>query len=346
MKTSLLQYELPSALIAQQPAEPRDASRLMVIDRQGQTWTHHSFREIVDYLHPNDLMIVNNTRVIPAKFAARRASGATISGLFLQELTPGRWEVLAGNTKRVKSGEWLNMVGGDWRMRINQRGEQGRCVVDVDPADVAMLVLEAIGATPLPPYIERAMSPAPEDDAVDRDRYQTIFASKPGAVAAPTAGLHFTEHVLSSLHAKGVRQGSVTLHVGTGTFAPVTVDDLSNHQMHSEWFEFSQNTGQQIADARTRGGRVVAIGTTSVRVLESVNLNSRKNNQGWTDLLICPPYSFRNTDVLLTNLHLPGSTLLALVAAFAGYELIMEAYRAAIKERYRFFSYGDAMLII
>jgi len=346
MKTSDLRYELPSDLIAQSPAEPRDASRLMVIDRQRGTWKHHTFREIAEFLHPQDLMIVNNTRVIPAKFAARRATGAMIGGLFLRELSLGRWEVLAGNTKRVADGEWLNLIGDERRMRIIERGERGRCVVEIDPPSPALEILEAIGATPLPPYIERSTAPTSAADAADRASYQTIFASTPGAVAAPTAGLHFTDSVLREISEKGVRRAEVTLHVGTGTFAPVTVDDLAEHAMHSEWFELPEQTAAQLAEARCHNGRVVAVGTTSVRVLESVAKDPVGAASGWTDLLIYPPYEFKNTDALLTNFHLPESTLIALVAAFAGYELIMEAYRAAVTERYRFFSYGDAMLII
>ncbi len=346
MKTSALRYDLPSDLIAQSPAEPRDASRLMVIDRQRGSWTHHVFRDIVQFLQPNDLMVVNNTRVIPAKFAAQRATGATVGGLFLRELEVGRWEILAGNTKRVADGEWLNVIGDKRRMRIVERGERGRCIVDIDPPSPALEILEAVGATPLPPYIERPTAPTSAVDAADRASYQTIFANKPGAVAAPTAGLHFTDRVLQDIAEKGVLRAEVTLHVGTGTFAPVTVDDLSKHAMHSEWYDLPGKTATQLTDTKRKNGRIVAIGTTSVRVLESVEKGPAGAANGWTNLLIYPPYEFKNTDVLLTNFHLPESTLLALVSAFAGYDLVTDAYRAAVAERYRFFSYGDAMLIV
>jgi S-adenosylmethionine:tRNA ribosyltransferase-isomerase len=347
MQTSELQYDLPTELIAQRPVEPRDASRLMIVDRNSGTWRHAKFAEIVGCFTSGDCLVRNTTKVIPAKFAARRESGAQIGGLFLREIAPGQWSALLSNTRRVRDGEWLQMDGGPWRIAIESRGERGECTVRVDPPAAATVVLEAVGETPLPPYIRRDDETKDAVRAEDRSRYQTVFAQSPGAVAAPTAGLHFTPELLSAIESRGVAMADVTLHVGMGTFQPIEVDNLRDHVMHREWYELTDGAAATIARTREQGGRIVAVGTTSVRVLESVAaVTTIQAASGWTDILIYPPYSFGATDALLTNFHLPGSTLLALVCAFAGRDLTLAAYADAVRERYRFFSYGDAMLIM
>ena len=254
---------------------------------------------------------------------------------------------MLSNVKRVRDGERLRLGDSAWSIAIESRGERGECEVSVVPPAPATLVLEKVGRTPLPPYIRRDADSPPSAQIDDADRYQTVFAQSPGAVAAPTAGLHFTEALLSRISAGGAAFADVTLHVGLGTFQPVVVDDLAAHEMHSEWYDMTAEAAARIHAARQRGGRSIAIGTTSVRVLETVGAQGElQASNGWTNLLIYPPYTFRMTDALLTNFHLPGSTLLALVAAFAGYDLTMAAYAEAVREGYRFFSYGDAMLIL
>jgi len=346
MKTSELQYELPPELIAQRPIEPRDASRLMIVDRAARSWRHGRFAEIAGLFSSGDCLVRNVTRVIPARFSSRRETGARIDGLFLREIDPGRWSALLTGARRVRDGEWLRLEGGPWRIAIEARGDRGECVVRVDPPDPAIAVLDVAGETPLPPYIRRAAdTPATLRDE-DRARYQTVFARTPGAVAAPTAGLHFTPPLFSALRERGVSVADVTLHVGLGTFRPVEVDDLRDHVMHREWYELPPAAAKTIQAARERGRRIVAVGTTSVRVLETVARSGPLDAaSGWTDIFIHPRFEFRATDVLLTNFHLPGSTLLALVCAFAGRDLTLAAYAEAVRERYRFFSYGDAMLI-
>lgn len=343
----MLHYDLPPELIAQRPVEPRDASRLLIIDRSQGTWRHALFSDIADLLRAGDCLVRNTTKVIPAKFEAFRDSGARVGGLFLRELAMGRWSCILSNVKRVRDGERLRLGDSRWSIFIIARGERGECEVGVEPAASAPQILEQVGTTPLPPYIRRDAEASDAATIDDVDRYQTIFARTPGAVAAPTAGLHFTPALMDRIGAKGVSFADVTLHVGLGTFQPVIVDDLADHDMHGEWYEMNDATAEQIRAARASGGRSVAVGTTSVRVLETIAASGElRSGHGWTHLLIYPPYEFRATDALLTNFHLPGSTLLALVSAFAGYELIMAAYAEAVRERYRFFSYGDAMLIL
>lgn len=347
IRTSELQYELPPELIAQRPIEPRDASRLLIVDRARGEFRHGRFGDIVDMLRSGDCLVRNTTKVIPAKFEAFRDSGARVGGLFLRELAPGRWACLLSNVRRVRDGEPLRLGESAWHIAIASRGERGECEVTVDPPDAATDVLARVGRTPLPPYIRRDGDAAEERREEDVARYQTVFAEIPGAVAAPTAGLHFTRKLMDRVGAMGVGLADVTLHVGLGTFQPVVVEDLADHDMHSEWYEMTSSTADRIRSARAAGGRSVAVGTTSVRVLESVAAKGELSAaSGWTKLLIYPPYAFRATDALLTNFHLPGSTLLALVSAFCGYELTMAAYGEAVRAKYRFFSYGDAMLIV
>lgn len=347
MKTDDLQYDLPPDLIAQQPCEPRDASRLMVIHRRVGRIEHAAFRDLPALLNPNDCLVINKTQVIPARFAARRATGGRIGGLFVREIGPGQWRVMLTGSRRLKPGERLHLVGSSEAMIIGQRQERGLWNVAIEPPMPAEEVLAKIGSTPLPPYVRRDWDEAAEQDRRDRRRYQTVYAESPGAVAAPTAGLHFTTTLLDDLRAKGIGIAKVLLHVGLGTFQPIQVDDLSDHAMHSEWYDLPSETVRRLERVRQESGKIVAVGTTAVRVLETCHRSGTLTaEQGWTDIFIYPPYVFRTTDALLTNFHLPAGTLLALVCAFAGRELTMKAYRTAVQERYRFFSYGDAMLIL
>ena len=351
-ETSDFDYHLPAKLIAQAPCERRDGSRLMVLNRRDGGVSHHIFRQLPKLLDEGDLLILNDTRVIPAKFLSRRKTGGKIEGLFLRELRLGSWEVMLKNARRCKRGERLDLIGLDGtelRLRSGQGG--GRWSVDVLPATEAINILQDAGLTPLPPYIRR------DNDSLesqDRERYQTVYASRPGAVAAPTAGLHFTEGVLAELGSRGIETASVTLHVGLGTFAPVKDENLQEHKMHREWYDLPAETSRKIHAARRSGRRIIAVGTTSVRVLETAATRAGKASAsgGWTDLFLYPPVDFRVTDALLTNFHLPRSTLLMLVAAFCspgktdGLEMILKAYDEAIRRGYRFYSYGDAMLIL
>lgn len=380
VKTALLDYHLPPEMIAQRPAVPRDAARLMLIDRAAAAFADHRVADLPGLLRAGDLLVVNRTRVLPARFSARRAAGGRVNGLFVHEESPGRWHVLLAGRGRIRQGETLGLHDGRWRMTLDQRGPRGAWRVVVAPPDPAEQVLDRIGRMPLPPYIRREREDDPELDAIDRSRYQTIFAAEAGAVAAPTAGLHFTPALLDRLHDAGIELAQLTLHVGLGTFRPVEVEDLNDHAMHAEWYRLPAHAVAAIAQARARGGRVIAVGTTTLRALETaarampaavnqvreVKPPVAKNAapraapsaaatftamdltpcEGWTDLLIQPPFDFRVADALLTNFHLPRSTLLALVYAFAGRDLTRRAYATAIERGYRFYSYGDAMLIV
>jgi S-adenosylmethionine:tRNA ribosyltransferase-isomerase len=342
VRLSELQYELPRGLIAQRPVEPRDAARLLVLDRASGRMAHRVFRDIGDYLRPGDCLVLNDTRVIPARFFCRRQSGGRIEALFVRE-QGGLWRALLKPSARLKVGERLRCAEDETELVLCEQHERGEWVLRPEPPVAPLELLRRIGQTPLPPYIQR--DPAP--DAYDAERYQTVYARRAGAIAAPTAGLHFTPGLLVRLREAGVQRADVTLHVGVGTFAPIEVEDLRQHQMHAEWFEVSEHAIASIQAARAAGGRIVAVGTTAARVLESLALDTqREAAAGWTDLFVYAPYDFRNVDRLLTNFHLPGSTLLALVMAFATREQIRAAYHEAIDQRYRFYSYGDAMLIL
>ncbi len=385
MRTDDFDFDLPEGLIAQQPLEHRDRCRLMTM-RRGGGIEHRTFHELPELLRAGDLLVLNDTRVIPARFWARRPSGGRIDGLFLREPAAGRWEVLLKGADRCKVGEKLDLGGAESiTLRLVENCGQGRWLLAVEPAMPAIEVLGKFGQTPLPPYIHRSMAAksgghaTPVQDQLDRDAYQTIYAVRPGAVAAPTAGLHFTPELLNLLAAKGIQHVCVTLHVGMGTFWPVKVDDVKDHRMHAEWYDLPQAAADAINTARRDGRRVVAVGTTVVRVLESAakavgpdtgrrdtdgtspccdSLRSHgprphgiPSCSGWTDIFIYPPFRFRTVDALITNFHLPKSTLLMLVSAFCspgstdGMAAIKDAYRQAADLGYRFFSYGDAMLI-
>lgn len=358
MRRSELLYDLPAELIAQHAVEPRDAARLLVLDRASGRIEHRVFRDIGDYLRPGDLLVLNDTRVLPARFFARRASGGRVEGLFLHEVA-GLWRTLLRPAGRLRAGERIvfeRPTDPPAALVLMERGDRGEWLVRPDPPAEPAALLAHVGETPLPPYIARPDHPTP----ADAQRYQTVYAARAGAVAAPTAGLHFTPELLDSLRAAGIRTAFVTLHVGMGTFAPIDVEDLADHAMHAEWFEAPAAALAAVDATRTAGGRVTAVGTTSVRVLESAarvradgpagtlpgSVAADGGVSGWTNVFIYPPCEFRLVDALLTNFHLPGSTLLALVMALAGIERIRAAYAAAIAERYRFYSFGDAMLIM
>lgn len=349
--TRELHYELPPHLIAQTPAQRREQARMMIVDRGGRgTDNHAHVADLTDVLSAGDCLVVNDTRVLPARFAGRRSTGGRIEGLYVADTPTGQWEVLLKSSGRLRVGESLALDGTKTQLVLTASSGGGRWEVRPDPPQRAEELLERIGWTPLPPYIKRDMmaSGARQIDAEDRRRYQTTYAKTPGAVAAPTAGLHLTPELLGRLEQKGVQCASVTLHVGLGTFEPIKVERLEDHPMHAEWYHLPEATVETITACRHRGGRIAAVGTTSARVLEACSDSDGRlqPGSGTTRLFIYPPYRFRTVDALLTNFHLPGSTLLALLFAFAGRERVMDAYREAIRREYRFYSFGDAMLIL
>ena len=339
MKKSDFNYHLPESLIAQKPLAERTASRLLHLDRVSGAVNDGQFSDFLDLLNANDLVVFNDTKVIPARLYGHKASGGKVE--ILIERIEGEHQALAHikASKSPKPDSLLNLDGGAVCRVIERENDLFRLQFETE--QTLLDLLAEIGHIPLPPYIERA------DDSEDLERYQTVFAKQAGAVAAPTAGLHFDQAALDKLDAKGIAKAFVTLHVGSGTFQPVRADDLADHVMHKEFYQVSQVTVDAVQQARARGGRVVAIGTTAVRALESA---SRSGNLqagfGDTDLFITPGYQFKSVDAMLTNFHLPESTLLMLISAFAGYDAVMQAYQHAIQQQYRFFSYGDAMVII
>jgi len=349
MRTKCLNYDLPSELIAQSPTDMRGASRLLVVDRLAGSVFDRHFADILEYVGAEDCLVLNNTKVLPARFFARRQTGAKLEGLFLSETKDGLWEVMLKGAGKIKAGQTIvlrDKDGRDWRrVRAVDRTSDGRWLLDVASTRRADEILETIGFAPLPPYIKRS------DDKqlakTDLRRYQTVYAHRPGAVAAPTAGLHFTKEILEQLKDKPVRLAYVTLHVGPGTFAPIKAEELADHKMHTERFSISRDSADLINDTKDKCGRIIAVGTTSVRTLETVCREGKVAAiEGVTDLFIMPGYEFKMVDAMITNFHLPRSSLLALVCAFAGVENVLAAYRHAIEQRYRFYSYGDAMLII
>ena len=350
MKTSDFDYVLPAELIAQTPIEPRDASRLMVVERSSGQVTHHHFHALPDFLRQGDLLVHNESRVIPARLFARKPSGGQVEILLLRQRADDTWETLVGG-KRVRPGMSLTLLEGpngastDATAEVIEAGERGMRVLAFD-RPVLPLAGE-VGTTPLPPYIHTPMENIDENLSA---RYQTVYARVPGSAAAPTAGLHFTPELLERLWGMGVASAFVNLHIGMDTFRPVSEEDIEEHHMHTEYCWLTPEASAQINQTRVEGGRVVAVGTTSVRVLESAAAQSPPPHlepfEGDTNLFIYPGYEFRAVDVLITNFHLPRSTLLMLVAAFAGKDLLDRAYAEAIRERYRFYSFGDAMLIL
>ena len=348
MKTEKLNYNLPSELIAQQPTDERGGSRLLICGRSSGELSDSNFSEIGDYLSAGDCLVLNDTKVLPARFFGRRGSGGKLEGLFLNELDGGIWEVMIKGAGKLKIGEVIylrNKAKEDYcKAEVVEKLEGGKCHLAVDSQGDVESILGRIGFAPLPPYIKR-------DDNIDLAesdsiRYQTVYARRSGAVAAPTAGLHFTEGLLEELKGRGVRFAFVTLHVGAGTFKPITAEDIEGHEIQQEWFSIDEKNAQIINSAKDNGGRIVAVGTTAVRTLETVSEGSHVHAaKGATKLFIKPGYEFKIVDAMVTNFHLPKSSLLALVGAFAGLENILAAYEHAIELRYRFYSYGDAMLI-
>jgi len=345
-------YDLPPDLIAQHPAARRDESRLLVLRRDSGATEHRRFGDIAEYLDAGDLLVLNDTRVLPARLVGRRATGGRVEALLVAPVVGGAsssrvtWRAMLKGSGRVKPGERLSFEGGALAGIFKGRLPDGQAELAFDLGhDGLMAALQRVGRAPLPPYIKR-----PNDDPdreADLARYQTIYARRPGAIAAPTAGLHFTPEVFAALDAAGVRRATLTLHVGLGTFKPVTAERVEDHVMHAEWFELPAAAAEAIAAARAAGRRVVAVGTTATRVLETVARQGPwRAASGSTDLFITPGFEFRAVDALVTNFHLPRSTLLMLVAAFAGRERVLAAYEQAKRRRYRFYSYGDAMLIL
>lgn len=341
MKTSDFFYDLPQGLIAQTPATPRDSSRLLSLDRQSGEITHKHFYDIVDFLQAGDLLIVNNSRVLPARLYGKRVdTNADIELLLLEQKANNQWETLVKPGKKARVGAVISFCDGKLIGTIKEVQEDGNRIVEFSCGQDIFTVLDEIGQMPLPPYITEKLE--------DKERYQTVYSKDIGSSAAPTAGLHFTNELLQKIKDKGVGIADVTLHVGLGTFRPVKVDDVTSHQMHSEHYLMNQQTADLINTTKKNGGRVFAVGTTSCRTLESIaTFNGEiKACEGYTDIFIYPGYQFKVIDGLITNFHLPESTLIMLVSAFCGYENTMNAYKVAVEEKYRFFSFGDAMIIV
>ena len=341
MNTKDFDFDLPEELIAQTPLEVRDASRLLILDRKKRTLTDSHFDSILDQLQPGDALVMNNTRVLPARLYGQKPDTHGHVELLLLKNTQGdQWEVLAKPAKRLRVGAKVEFGDGRLKATVVEELEHGGRIVEFSYDGIFLEVLESLGEMPLPPYIHEKLE--------DRERYQTVYAKENGSAAAPTAGLHFTEDLLQKIEAKGVHLVYLTLHVGLGTFRPVSVDNLEEHEMHSEYYQFSQEAADTLNQVKAKGGRVVAVGTTSIRTLETIGNKfdgQLQADAGWTNIFIKPGYDFKVVDAFSTNFHLPKSTLVMLVAAFAGRDFVLEAYRHAVEERYRFFSFGDAMFL-
>jgi len=341
LKTSDFYFDLPQELIAQDPLEDRSSSRLMVLDRKTGEIEHHIFKEVIDYLNPGDCLVVNNTKVIPARlFGSKEGTEAKIEILLLKRKENDVWETLVKPGKKAKPGTRISFGDGLLTGEVIDVVEEGNRLIKFTYDGIFEEILDQLGQMPLPPYITHQLK--------DKNRYQTVYAKHDGSAAAPTAGLHFTPELLEAIKAKGVNIAHVTLHVGLGTFRPVKVEDVTNHHMHSEFYIVEEDQAKLINETKQRGGKIVSVGTTSCRTLESATDDQGvlHAGSGWTDIFIYPGYQFKMIDRLITNFHLPESTLLMLVSALAGKDNIMAAYEEAVKERYRFFSFGDAMMIL
>ena len=340
MKTSDFSYDLPKELIAQTPVEPRDHSRLMVLHKESGEVEHRHFYDVIDYLNPGDCLIVNDSRVLPARlYGQKEGTGGHMEFLLLQNLGNDQWETLAKPGKKAKPGAVFTFGDGKLRAVVKEVKEDGNRIVQFFYEGSFYAILDEIGQMPLPPYIKEKLQ--------DKERYQTVYSHEVGSAAAPTAGLHFTPELMEKIRRKGIAIGFVTLHVGLGTFRPVSVENVLDHKMHAEHYSMPAETAELIQKTKQNGGRVIAVGTTSCRTLESVAAQHGKicECEGWTDIFIYPGFQFKVLDALITNFHLPESTLVMLVSALAGRENILHAYETAVKEKYRFFSFGDAMLI-
>lgn len=341
MNTADFDFHLPEELIAQTPLEKRDASRLLVVDRSSGEFSDQHFESIIDQLQPGDALVMNNTRVLPARlYGEKPGTGGHVELLLLKNTEGDQWEVLAKPAKRLKVGAQVSFGDGRLTATIVEELEHGGRIVRFDYQGIFLEVLESLGEMPLPPYIHEKLA--------DRERYQTVYAKENGSAAAPTAGLHFTKELLAQIEAKGVKLVYLTLHVGLGTFRPVSVDNLDDHEMHSEFYTLSEEAAATLREVKVNGHRVIAVGTTSIRTLETIGNKFQGDIQadsGWTNIFIKPGYQWQIVDAFSTNFHLPKSTLVMLVSAFAGRDLTLKAYEHAIAERYRFFSFGDAMFI-
>lgn len=334
-------FELPEELIAQVPLENRSSSRMMVLDSKDHTIEDKQFEDILDQFEPGDALVINNTRVLPARLHGfKKETGGHMEVLLLKNTQGDQWEVLLKPAKKAKVGTTLTFGDGRLEAEVVEKKDHGGAILEFNYEGIFLEVLESLGEMPLPPYITEKLD--------DPDRYQTVYAKENGSAAAPTAGLHFTPEILQAIEDKGVHLVYLTLHVGLGTFRPVSVEDISDHTMHSEFYNLSEEAAQELNQVRQAGKKVYAVGTTSIRTLETIGQahdGKLQASSGWTDIFITPGYDFKVVDGFLTNFHLPKSTLIMLVSAFAGREFILEAYHHAVQERYRFFSFGDAMFV-
>ncbi len=340
MKTYDFYYDLPEELIAQTPLEKRDTSRLMVLDKATGKVTHKHFYDIIDYLHPGDCLVMNDSRVLPARLLGHRPTGGAVEVLLLRDAGDKCWECLVKPGRKMQVGSEVIFGTGELTATVKEVKEDGNRIVQFHYEGIFLEVLERLGKMPLPPYIKAELQ--------DQERYQTVYSREVGSAAAPTAGLHFTRELLEKIRAKGIKTAFVTLHVGLGTFRPVKAENILEHHMHSELCMMSAKTAEILNETKKAGGRVICVGTTSCRTLESlVNGDGRfEEKSKWTEIFIYPGYTFKAMDALITNFHLPESTLVMLVSAFAGRENVLKAYEEAVRERYRFFSFGDAMTIL
>ncbi len=339
MKTHDFWYDLPEELIAQTPLQQRDSSRLLVLHKEDGTLEHRHFYHILDYLHPGDCLVMNDSRVLPARLLGHRPTGGAVEVLLLRDLGDKKWECLVKPGRKMQQGCEVIFGNGELTATVVQVQEDGNRVVEFHYEGIFLEVLERLGKMPLPPYIKEELQ--------DQERYQTVYSREVGSAAAPTAGLHFTRELLEKARQKGIYTAFVTLHVGLGTFRPVKAAEISDHHMHAELCMISAETAQILNETKASGGRIICVGTTSCRTLESLAKEDGTfvESSKWTEIFIFPGYRFKAMDALITNFHLPESTLVMLVSAFAGREKVLHAYREAVKERYRFFSFGDAMFI-
>ena len=340
MKTSDFYYDLPEELIAQTPLEQRDTSRLLVLDRATGKTSHKHFYDVIDYLQPGDCLVMNDSRVLPARLLGHRPTGGAVEVLLLRDLGNKRWECLCKPGRKMQVGNEVIFGDGELTATVAEVKDDGNRIVEFHYEGIFLEVLERLGKMPLPPYIKAELS--------DQERYQTVYSREVGSAAAPTAGLHFTNELLDRIRAKGIKTAFVTLHVGLGTFRPVKVEEITDHHMHSELCMIGAETAEILNETKRNGGRIICVGTTSCRTLESLvnDDGTFEAKSKWTEIFIYPGYQFKAMQGLITNFHLPESTLVMLVSAFAGREHVLAAYEEAVRERYRFFSFGDAMCII
>lgn len=341
MRIDDFDFELPEELIAQTPLLDRSSSKLLVVDKEEEEVEHKHFTDVIDYLNPGDCLVLNDTKVLPARlYGIKKDTGAKIEVLLLHQQESDTWEVLTKPAKKVKVGTELIFGNGELKAVCTGIENHGGRIFDFSYEGIFYEVLDQLGEMPLPPYIREQLS--------EKDRYQTVYAKEEGSAAAPTAGLHFTKKILDEIKQKGIQIAFVTLHVGLGTFRPVSVDSVDDHEMHAEFYHMTKETAETLNNVKANNGRIISVGTTSTRTLETIAKEYGKfiEASGWTDIFIYPPYDFQAIDGLITNFHLPKSTLIMLISAFAGKDKILSAYESAVREKYRFFSFGDAMLII